>query len=65
MPSSNDIWQAASLLIGVYGEEAVDYANGRGSALRRTGDLAAAGTWDLIASQIERLLQTAPVARPH
>ena len=65
VPSNEDIWQAASLLIGVYGNEAADYANSRGRALRRTGDLTAAGTWDLIASQIERLLRTAPAARLH
>jgi hypothetical protein len=55
-----DAWQAASLLVGLYGPKAVDYANGRRERVRRNGDLAAARTWDLIVSQVEHLLHGAP-----
>lgn len=65
MPSRDDIWQAANLLIGVYGRDAVEYADGRRSEQQEIGDLAAAQTWHLIVSQIQHLLQDAPAAHLH
>jgi len=55
-----DAWQAASLLIGLYGPNAVEYANGRRERVRQSGDLVATRTWDLIVSQVEHLLHGAP-----
>ncbi len=55
-----DAWQAASLLVGLYGPKAADYANGRRERVRQNGDLVAARTWDLIVSQVEHLLHGAP-----
>lgn len=64
-PSRDDIWQAATLLIGVYGRDAMDYADCRRSERQKIGDMAAARTWNLIASQIEHLLHSAPASRLH
>jgi hypothetical protein len=64
-PSRDDIWQAATLLIGVYGRDAMQYADGRRSERQEIGDVTAARTWNLIASQIQHLLQDAPAARLH
>lgn len=64
-PSRDDIWQAATLLIGVYGRDAVEYADFRRSERQELGDAAAAQTWHLIVSQIENLLKDAPAARLH
>ena len=65
MPEQHDIWQAASLLIGVYGRDAVEYAHGRRSERQESGDLEAARTWYLIGAHIEDLLRGAPTARLH
>lgn len=64
-PSRDDIWQAATLLIGVYGRDAVNYADGRRSEQEEVGDSDAARTWTLIASEIEHLMRTAPAVRLH
>ncbi len=64
-PSSDDIWQAATLLIGVYGRDAVTYADHRRSERRELGDLDAARTWNLIACEIEHLMRTAPAVNLH
>ncbi len=64
-PSSDDIWQAATLLIGVYGRDAVTYADHRRSERRELGDLDAARTWNLIACEIEHLMGTAPADNLH
>ncbi len=64
-PSNDDIWQAATLLIGVYGRDAVEYADYRRGERQEHGDMAAAQTWHLIISQIEHLLQGAPAAYLH
>jgi len=64
-PSREDIWQAATLLIGVYGREAAAYADGRRSERQEYGDHTAARTWHLIASEIEHLLGTAPAHALH
>jgi hypothetical protein len=64
-PSSNDIWQAATLLIGVYGQEAVAYADHRRDEQHRLGDFDAAETWSLIVSEIEQLMRTAPASHLH
>lgn len=58
-----DAWQAAALLIGLYGSDAVDYADARKSEMRETGDVEATRTWDLIGAQILRLLRAAPGCR--
>lgn len=65
MPSRDDIWQAATLLVGVYGRDAVEYADIRRSERQELGDTEAARTWHLIISQIEHLLQNAPAATLH
>lgn len=64
-PSRDDIWQAATLLIGVYGRDAMAYADTRRTEQQACGDSAAAETWTLIVSQIEHLLRDAPAARLH
>ncbi len=64
-PSGDDIWQAATLLVGVYGRDAMEYADGRRSERQEHGDMTAAQTWHLIISQIEHLLQGAPAAYLH
>ena len=64
-PSRGDIWQAATLLIGVYGREAAAYADGRRSERQEYGDHTAARTWHLIASEIEHLMGTAPAHALH
>lgn len=64
-PSRDDIWQAATLLIGVYGREAMEYADHRRSERVEHGDEAAAQTWNLIVSQIEHLLADAPATHLH
>jgi len=64
-PSCGDIWQAATLLIGVYGRDAMEYADSRRSERQDNGDLAAAQTWNRIASQIAHLLQGAPAGNLH
>ena len=57
-----DAWQAASLLVGLYGQDAVDHADAQKSKVSETGDLTAMRTWDLISAQVSRLLRTAPGA---
>jgi len=64
-PSSNDIWQAATLLIGVYGRDAVAYADHRRSERQEDGDIAAAQTWNLIVAEIEQLMRIAPTSHLH
>ncbi len=55
-----DAWQSASLLVGLYGTNAADYANDRRRRVRQSGDWVATRTWDLIVSEIEHLLRAAP-----
>ena len=64
-PSRDDIWQAATLLIGVYGREAAAYADERRNERQDNGDQVAAETWTLIVAQIEQLLQIAPRSQLH
>jgi hypothetical protein len=64
-PSREDIWQAATLLIGVYGREAAAYADDRRCEHQENGDHTAARTWHLIASEIEHLMGTAPAHALH
>ena len=59
-PSNVDIWQAASLLIGVYGCQAADYATQRRDRLADGEDRPGAMIWELIFSRIEVLLHYAP-----
>ncbi len=61
-PTDGDIWQAASLLIGVYGRDALEYAVQRKDDLEESGDQAGAMTWQLIQSQLEDLLCGSPFA---
>ena len=63
MNACYDAWQAASLLVGLYGIDAVDYADARKAQMHDDGDLAGAQTWELIVVQINRLLRTAPNVR--
>ena len=64
-PSHDDIWQAATLLIGVYGRDAVEYAGDRRSERQEHGDNAAVQTWHLIIWQIDHLLRAAPTSHLH
>jgi hypothetical protein len=59
-PKNYDAWQAASLLVGLYGNSAADYANDRRTRERQSGDWMATRTWDLIVTEIERMLLAAP-----
>jgi hypothetical protein len=59
-PTSYDVWQAALLLVGLLGADAMSYAGGRCSAASETDDPATGKTWQRIACQIEHLLGTAP-----
>ncbi len=61
-PSDDDIWQAASLLIGVYGRDALEYAVQRKDDLEDSGDRTDAMTWQLILSKVEVLLRGSPFA---
>jgi hypothetical protein len=63
-PSSRyDIWQAASLLIGLYGHEAPGYADGQRTEHQAAGDSGGTVVWDLILREIDRLLDSAPALR--
>jgi hypothetical protein len=53
------------LLIGVYGRDAVAYADHRRSERQEHGDLDAARTWNLITCEIEHLMSTAPAISLH
>ncbi len=55
MQTRYDVWQAASLLIGLYGHQALGYAITRRDALRTEGDVAGSETWDLIRFKIEEM----------
>ena len=63
--SNYDIWQAASLLVGLYGEEAAPYAAARGEHHHLEGDMTGAATWSLIATEIEDLLRLSPLVSTH
>lgn len=54
--SIRDVWQAASLLVGLFGSEASEYAANKTTRCLATHDLAGAATWSLIESQIDLLL---------
>lgn len=59
-PTSFDVWQAASLLIGLLGADAVPYVGGRYSATSETDEPDVAKTWQRISCEVEHLLSTAP-----
>lgn len=59
-PSSDDIFQAAALLVGVYGPQAVDHAVQQKDHLDGRGDQPGVMVWELILSRIEVLLHYAP-----
>jgi hypothetical protein len=59
-PKNYDAWQAASLLVGLYGANAANYADDRRTRVRQSGNWVATRTWDLIASEIVHLLSAAP-----
>ena len=59
-PTSYDVWQAASLLVGLLGADAVSYAGGRYSATSETDDPDVAKTWQRISGEVDHLLRTAP-----
>lgn len=52
----HDAWRAASLLVGLFGNDASNYAAKKLARCLATRDLAGATTWSLIESQIELLL---------
>jgi len=52
----HDAWRAASLLVGLFGNDASNYAAGKLARCLAARDLAGATTWSLIQSQIEMLL---------
>ena len=53
---ANDAWQAASLLVGIPGNDAGNYAAERLARCVATRDLAGATTWSLIESNVDLLL---------
>jgi hypothetical protein len=55
MQTRYDVWQAASLLIGLYGHQALGYAITRRDMLRAEGDVAGSETWNLIGFKIEEM----------
>ena len=64
-PASDDIWQAATLLIGVYGRDAASYADSQRVVQEDLGDFDGAHTWTLIASEIDQLIRAAPRDQLH
>ena len=65
VPSGDDILQAATPLVGVYGRDAATYADGRRSEVENCGDAVATRTWESIVTQIEHLLRITPVTQLH
>jgi len=59
-PSSDDVFQAAALLVGVFGHKATGYAAEQRNRLDLCGDGPGAMVWELILSRIEVLLHHAP-----
>lgn len=55
MQTRYDVWQAASLLIGLYGRQALGYAIMRRDTLRAEGDVAGSETWNLIRFKVEEM----------
>jgi hypothetical protein len=55
-PKAQAAWQAASLLVGLFGREAGDYAAEKLLRCLAANDLDGATTWSLIESQIDLLL---------
>lgn len=55
MQTHYDVWQAASLLIGLYGRQALGYAIMRRDTLRAEGDVAGSETWNLIRFKVEEM----------
>lgn len=54
----HDAWQAASLLVGLFGIDAGSYAAEKLAVCLAARDLAGATTWSLISSQIDLLLSS-------
>ena len=52
-------------MIGVYGRDAMAYADDRRSEQEDIGDSDAARTWYLIGWEIKQLMQTAPAVQLH
>ena len=55
MQTHYDVWQAASLLIGLYGRQALGYAIMRRDTLRAEGDVAGSETWNLIRFKVQEM----------
>ncbi len=55
MTKDHDVWQAAALLFGVYGDRAVDYATTRMEALRSEEDSGEFETWAQITDKLREL----------
>jgi len=53
----HDAWRAASLLVGLFGNDASNYAAEKLARCLAAHDLPGATTWSLIESQIQSLLR--------
>jgi hypothetical protein len=58
MHMHHDAWQAAALLVGLFGNDASSYAAAKMARCLTARDKAEATTWSLISSQIDLLLTT-------
>jgi hypothetical protein len=65
MIPEKDIWQAATLMIKRYGENALEESTSRAAQLDTEGDPDGAATWRLIVRAIEQLLNTTPPDQVH
>jgi hypothetical protein len=63
-PAESDVWQAATLLIGLYGAGALEFAAARIDELPETAARDRA-TWDRISVKLGELLCTSSPARRH
>ena len=61
MPKPYDVWQAASLLVGLYGDEAIGYAVTRRHRHQVERDQTGKETWQLIEFQIKHLIGKSPL----
>ena len=64
MPEETDIWQAASLLVGLYGSKALDVAAERLSELEEE-ESTDRQVWDRIIVKVNELLCSGPALQRH
>ena len=60
MACEMDIWRAAALLLGVYGDEALHYATMRVDELAAEGKTYELGAWKCIVAKMIEVMETAP-----